>query len=190
MSDIPVRLAAVRADLGLDNIDALIVPRADEYLGEYVPEQNERLRWISGFAGSAGQVIVLRDRAAIFVDGRYTIQVRQQAPAECFEYRHLIDNPPVAWLCETLAAGARVGVDTRLHTNAGFESMQHQLAQNDIALVEISENFIDKHWHDRPQPQIKSAELLDERYTGEGSEAKRRRIGQLIATSAPAAAIN
>ncbi|MDB9879128.1 aminopeptidase P family protein [Pseudomonadales bacterium] len=189
MSDIPVRLAAVRADLGLDNIDALIVPRADEYLGEYVPEQNERLRWISGFAGSAGQVIVLRDRAAIFVDGRYTIQVRQQAPAECFEYRHLIDNPPVAWLCETLAAGARVGVDTRLHTNAGFESMQHQLAQNDIALVEISENFIDKHWHDRPQPQIKSAELLDERYTGEGSEAKRRRIGQLIAAAGAEVAI-
>lgn len=180
MNDISARLSAVRADLIQEDLDALICPRADEYLGEYVPVQNERLQWVSGFTGSAGLVVVLRQSAAIFVDGRYSIQVRQQAPAECFEYLHLIDKPPIAWLCETLKAGDRVGLDTRLHSLANYESTRAQLSQYGIELIEIRQNPIDRHWHDRPQPHATSAELLEEAYTGESSAKKRRRIGQAI----------
>ena len=128
MNDISARLSAVRADLIQEDLDALICPRADKYLGEYVPVQNERLQWISGFTGSAGLVVVLRQSAAIFVDGRYSIQVRQQAPSDYFEYLHLIEKPPIAWLCETLKAGDRVGLDTRLHSLANYESTRAQLS--------------------------------------------------------------
>ena len=82
MKNIEERLRAVRKDMTAENLDAFLVPRADEYLGEYVPEHNERLHWISGFSGSAGAVVVLKESAAIFVDGRYTIQVQQQVPGE------------------------------------------------------------------------------------------------------------
>ena len=89
MKEIQDRLSAVRAEMVTADLDAFLVPRADEYLGEYVPEHNERLRWISGFSGSAGIVIVLSDEAVIFVDGRYTIQVQQQVPGDLFEFRVL-----------------------------------------------------------------------------------------------------
>ena len=87
------RLTQVRSEFALNNIDAYVVPRADEHLGEYVPLQNERLAWISGFTGSAGMVVVLKTGAAIFVDGRYTIQVRQQVSAEHYEFCLLYTSP-------------------------------------------------------------------------------------------------
>ncbi|MFN3238924.1 MAG: aminopeptidase P family N-terminal domain-containing protein, partial [Pseudomonadales bacterium] len=89
------KLSQIRQEMTARSLDAYMIPRADEYLGEYVPPQNERLEWVSGFTGSAGAVIVLLDRAAIFVDGRYTIQVRQQVPGDLFEYHHIVDEPPI-----------------------------------------------------------------------------------------------
>ena len=97
MSDIDQRLQAVRQLMAEEGIDALIVPRADEYLGEYLPAHNERLHWISGFTGSAGAAVILRERAAVFVDGRYTVQVRKQVEAGLFEYCDLLQQPPVQW---------------------------------------------------------------------------------------------
>ena len=91
MQTIAQRLQSIRAQMEVMNLAALIVPRADEYLGEYIPEHHERLRWISGFTGSAGVVIVLRESAAIFVDGRYTVQVRQQVSADLFDMLHLVE---------------------------------------------------------------------------------------------------
>ena len=106
MTDIAKRLARVRQHMSRLGLDALIVPRADEYLGEYIPERNERLRWISGFTGSAGVVIVLQDRAVIFVDGRYTVQVARQVPEDLFEVLHLIEEPHLPWLAGQLKAMA------------------------------------------------------------------------------------
>ena len=180
LKQIESRLQAVRGDMQADNLDALLVPRADEYLGEYVPEHNERLRWISGFKGSAGQVVVLMGRAVIFVDGRYTVQVRQQVPASCFEYQHLIETPPLPWLCETLPVGARVGVDARLHSFAEYKTLQAAFDKADIELVAIAHNPIDQHWHDRPQPVLQPALLLAADFTGEASSVKRQRIGVAI----------
>jgi Xaa-Pro aminopeptidase len=99
------------------NYDALVVPRADEYLGEYIPLHKERLRWISGFTGSAGAALILRERAAMFVDGRYTVQVRNEVPADLFAYHHLIEEPQAQWLATApCREGARVACDPRLHS--------------------------------------------------------------------------
>jgi Xaa-Pro aminopeptidase len=191
-NEIEERLSTIRNDLDRKNtnclktdVDAFLVPRADEYLGEYVPAQNERLLWISNFTGSAGAVIVLRDtslwgKALIFVDGRYTIQVRQQVPDSLFEYHHLHDDPPIEWLCKNLGEGTSVGMDTRLHSYAFYLKAKIALAKSGITLKEMINNPIDSHWANRPSPEPLPAMLLEEQYTGEHSEKKRIRIGKLI----------
>jgi Xaa-Pro aminopeptidase len=162
------------------NYDALIVPRADEYLGEYIPQHNERLLWISGFTGSAGMVLVLRDRAAIFVDGRYTVQVRSQVCSELFEYHHLAD-PQAQWLASTLSAGSRVACDPRLHSLQWFQNTKDTLADAGVEFLPDTDNLIDRCWQDRPEPICHPAILLDDAFTGESSRDKRQRIAEQIA---------
>jgi len=174
------RLAAVRALMASARYDALVVPRADEYLGEYIPPDKERLRWISGFTGSAGVALVLRDRAAIFVDGRYTVQVRTEVPAGQFEYHHLIDEPPVHWLAAALPAGARVACDPRLHSLQWFRDTKSTLATAGIDIIADTDNLIDRCWQDRPAAVCNLALLLDETFTGESSSDKRRRIAREV----------
>lgn len=191
------RLAAVRALMASAGYDALFVPRADEYLGEYIPERNERLHWLTGFTGSAGMAVVLADSAAIFVDGRYTVQVRNQVDAQCYEYLHLIDTPSVQWLGERLAKipsqtqrqGLRVACDPRLHTLSWFRSAQKSLEAFGIELIADTNNLIDRCWQQRPAPVISTALLLDDSYTGESSSAKRERIGRDISTRGADAAL-
>ena len=145
---------------------------ADEFLGEYVPLQNERLAWVSGFTGSAGMVVVLETSAAIFVDGRYTIQVRQQVSADHYEFHHLIEEPPMLWLSKNLGAGARVGFDSRMHSYSWYEESRQLFTKQEIELVEISQNPIDKHWQDRPEASQSLALLLSEAFTGESSSGR------------------
>jgi Xaa-Pro aminopeptidase len=151
MTDIAERLARVRRHMSGLGLDALIVPRADEYLGEYIPERNERLRWISGFTGSAGVVIVLQDRAVIFVDGRYTVQVTKQVPEDLFEVLHLIEEPHLPWLAGQLEADSRVGCDPRLHPYRWYREAGKTLRAAGIELVGTDENVIDACWDDRPE---------------------------------------
>src|SRR5205807_219426 len=99
------RLAALRAELARRGLDGFLVPRADEHQGEYVPPRAERLQWLTGFTGSAGLVVVLRDKAAIFVDGRYTLQVRAQVDTALYEPRHLTDEPAADWVAAHLGRG-------------------------------------------------------------------------------------
>jgi Xaa-Pro aminopeptidase len=180
VTPIAARLASVRDLMAAANYDALVVPRADEYLGEYIPENKERLRWISGFTGSAGMVVVLRERAAIFVDGRYTVQVRAQVPGALFEYHHLMESPPIQWLAGVLPRGARVSCDPRLHSLHWYREAQKILAGAGVELIGDAENLIDRCWHDRPEPVCNRAMLLDENFTGESSADKRRRVAELI----------
>ena len=184
MSDfIQQRLELVRQEMAKSNLDAFIIPRADEYLGEYVPPQNERLQWLSGFSGSAGVAVVLKTRAAMFVDGRYTIQVKQQVPEASFEFHHLIEEPPTGWLCETLGENARIGIDSRMHTLSWYQATRKALATKNIELIELDHNPIDLHWEDRPVPDLKLAMLLGEEYTGVNSEKKRQMISAEIQKS-------
>jgi Xaa-Pro aminopeptidase len=188
MEEYSRRLEAVRAQMAEFRLDALIVPRADEYLGEYIPAHNERLCWISGFTGSAGVVIVLRESATIFVDGRYTEQVQQQVSPELFEILHLVEEPHVAWLAKKLASGARVGYDSRMHSLRWQEQANKTLQKRSIELIAVTENLIDRCWLDRPLPEPQPAILLEEKYTGQSSSSKREEIGQLIATASADAA--
>ncbi len=175
------RLEALRTQLTEQNLDALIVPRADEYLGEYLPPRNERMLWVSGFTGSAGVVIVLRERAAIFVDGRYTIQVRQQVDESLFEILSLTEQPHAQWLADQFDGTARVGYDPRLHPLNWQKNASKVFAQAAVELVELERNPVDLCWSDRPQPESKPALLLAEQYSGQSSASKREEIGNLIA---------
>jgi len=190
MTAIEDRLGAVRALMSEAGYDALIVPRADEYLGEYIPPHNERLLWVSGFTGSAGVVIILRDAAAIFVDGRYTVQVAQQVSDQLFEFHHLHDEPHAKWLADALPGGSRVAYDPRMHSLRWQRETLATLADKSLELVGETNNLIDQCWVDRPTAKIDPALLLDKTFTGESSESKRQRIaGDLVSAGAAAALI-
>ena len=108
------RLTALRGELVRQGLDGFLVPRADEHLGEYVPARADRLRWLTGFSGSAGLAAVLADRAAVFTDGRYVLQLAEQTDPALWERRHLTDEPPAAWLSEHAGPNARIGYDPLL----------------------------------------------------------------------------
>src|SRR5580693_5671258 len=115
------RVAALRAELANRGLDGFIVPRADRFQNEYVPPSDERLAWLTGFTGSAGAAIVLADRAVIFVDGRYQVQVREEVDSTIFSVAHVIENPPTLWIETNLPAGAKLGNSPWLHTLEGAE---------------------------------------------------------------------
>lgn len=183
------RLAAVRAEMAKSGLDAFIIPRADEYLGEYVPQRNERLRWISGFTGSAGMAIVLKSGAAIFVDGRYTVQVKQQVSAELFAYLSLQDDPQPQWLAAQLPQGARVGYDPRMHTLSWQRKASAILGKKRIELLAVADNPVDLHWHDRPAAGKQKIMLFDDASAGQSSMQKRLQIGAAIAQAGADAAL-
>lgn len=183
------RLARLRTAMAERDLDALIVPRADEYLGEYLPAHNERLRWATDFTGSAGLAIVMRERAAVFVDGRYTEQVRQQVDAGLFELHHLVKTPAVKWLAGQLDAGSRVGFDARMHSLDWLRASEAVLAGREISLCDTGENLIDLCWQDRPQPRIAEALLLDEAFTGRSSADKRAQIAAAVTEAGAEAAL-
>ncbi len=183
------RLAALRRLMEKGGYRALLVPRADEYLGEYLPPHHERLRWLTGFTGSAGLAVILPEKAALFVDGRYTVQVRHQVSADLFEILHLVDEPPVAWLASQLAAGDRVAADPRLHSARWYREATATLAAAGAELIAVAENPVDCCWLDRPQALRRPAVLLSEDLTGESSLEKRRRIAAAVAAKGADAAL-
>ncbi|AWG82412.1 aminopeptidase P family protein [Vibrio parahaemolyticus] len=173
------RVNAIREWLAQHNIDALLIPHEDEYLGEYVPAHNERLHWLTGFTGSAGAAVITQDKAAIFVDGRYTVQVTKQVPNELFEYRHLIEEPALDWIQDNLTANASVAIDPRMHSSAWLDMAQAKLAGK-LELNIISSNPIDALWHDRPAPVVSDVRLMPTEAVGQSSESKRKEIAQLV----------
>ncbi|MEP4147365.1 MAG: aminopeptidase P family protein [Halioglobus sp.] len=189
MNVIADRLNAVRDRMAEMGCDALIVPRADEYLGEYIPAHNERLLWVCGFTGSAGAVVILRDRAAIFVDGRYTVQVRNEVDPALFEYLHLIEQPHAQWIAEQLTEGDRVLCDPRMHSLSWFRATRSTLAAAGVELVSETDNLIDHCWPDRPQAIVGSALLLAHEFTGSSSVEKRQRIADDVAAQGADAAL-
>jgi len=182
------RVDAVRAWLETNNLDAVIIPHEDEYLGEYVPAHNERLHWLTGFTGSAGAAVITRETAAIFVDGRYTVQVRKQVSAELFEYRHLIEEPALDWIINSLPQGSKVAFDPRMHTAAWLKGAQAKLAEK-VELTTLSANPIDELWSDRPEPVVSDVRLMATDAVGQSSESKRAEIAGLLKAKGADAAI-
>ncbi|EHK2865655.1 aminopeptidase P family protein [Vibrio parahaemolyticus] len=182
------RVNAIREWLAQHNIDALLIPHEDEYLGEYVPAHNERLHWLTGFTGSAGAAVITQDKAAIFVDGRYTVQVTKQVPNELFEYRHLIEEPALDWIQDNLTANASVAIDPRMHSSAWLDMAQAKLAGK-LDLNILSSNPIDELWHDRPAPVVSDVRLMPTEAVGQSSESKRKEIAQLVAKAGADSAV-
>ncbi|HHG3507317.1 aminopeptidase P family protein [Vibrio parahaemolyticus] len=182
------RVNAIREWLAQHNIDALLIPHEDEYLGEYVPAHNERLHWLTGFTGSAGAAVITKDKAAIFVDGRYTVQVTKQVPNELFEYRHLIEEPALDWIQDNLTANASVAIDPRMHSSAWLDMAQAKLAGK-LELNILSSNPIDELWHDRPAPVVSDVRLMPTEAVGQSSESKRKEIAQLVAKAGADSAV-
>ena len=162
------RLAALRAELARSGVDGFLVPRSDEYLGEYVPPSGERLAWLTGFTGSAGLAIVLAGRAAIFVDGRYTTQAEAETDPALWERRHLTEQPAPAWLAEQ-APGQRIGYDPWLHPQSALD----RLAEAGVTLVPLSANPLDAVWTDRPAAPRAQAVPHPLAYAGRSAEEKR-----------------
>src|SRR5215510_4080359 len=144
------RVAALRTELARRGLTGFIVPRADRQQNEYVPASEERLSWLTGFTGSAGAGVVLMERAALFVDGRYTLQARDQVDTTLFEIVSSVETPPDQWLEKTLTAADRLGYDPWLHTSEGAEKLGRACAAAGATLVAVEPDLIDALWNDRP----------------------------------------
>ena len=170
------RVAALRAELARRGLDGFIVPRADRFQNEYVPPCAERLAWLTGFTGSAGAAIVLADRAVVFVDGRYLVQVREEIDSAVFTVEHLVERPPALWIESNLPAGAKLGYSPWLHTVDGAERLAKACAAAGASLIAVDDNPIDAIWTGRPQPPLGPVVPHEMRYAGEDTAAKLARI--------------
>ena len=175
------RVAALRTELKRRGLDGMAVPRADRQQNEYLPASEERLAWLTGFTGSAGAAIVLADKAAVFVDGRYTVQAAAQIDGKVFAIGHLVDNPPDKWLEQNLKAGARLGYDPWLHTADGAEKLKNVCATVGATLVALDGNPIDALWTDRPAAPAGPVVLRGIKLAGESAADKLNRIRAEIA---------
>ena len=182
------RVAALRQALEQEQLGGFIIPRGDEHQGEYVPARAERLSWLTGFTGSAGMAIVLRDKAAIFVDGRYTLQARNQVDGETFEYQHLIEEPAERWLEDNLG-GLPLGYDPWLHSEDQIKRLAKGAEKAGGGLRPCEENLVDRIWLDQPDRPLDPVSLHDAAFAGESSEAKRTRLGEALAEQDIAAAV-
>ena len=168
------RLPLLRAAMERLEVDGLLVPHDDEYLNEYTPPQFERLLWLTGFSGSAGAAIVMRDSAVLFIDGRYTERARLETPAELFDYEDLRARPPWQWLRDNPGRVARLGYWSKLHSQ---EEIEHVEALEHVELVALGEHPIDALWQGRPNGQAPAPYPHAVEYAGEDSASKRRRVG-------------
>ncbi len=170
------RVAALREELTRRGLDGFIVPRADEHQNEYVPASAERLLWLTGFSGSAGLAVALMDRAAIFVDGRYTLQAPEQVDTAVFTPLHLINEPPAGWIEQNLERGGRLGYDPWLHTPDAVERLAQAARSAGGELVALETNPIDAVWTDRPAAPLGAVTRHKLRFCGETSHAKLARL--------------
>ena len=175
------RLDALRAEMTRQGIDGFIVPRADEHQGEYVPRAAQRLAWLTGFGGSAGWAIALADRGAIFVDGRYTLQVRNQVDVALFEPQAYPEITPDAWLAANLPKGARFGFDPWLHGLTESERLASACERAGATLVAVERNPVDAVWADRPARPLAPVIVHPLDLAGESAADKCARIGKLVA---------
>ncbi|ESX99306.1 aminopeptidase P family protein [Mesorhizobium sp. LNJC405B00] len=174
------RATLLRRWLADNGLDGFLVPRADEHQGEYVADRSARLKWLTGFSGSAGVALVQRDRAFMFVDGRYTLQVRHEVDLDIFAIESLVDNPPASWIKDNLGKGARLGFDPWLHTIAEVKALKTSAEQSGATLVPLDRNPIDIIWKDQPAPPAAPVEIHPIGFAGELAKDKLARLAAAI----------
>jgi len=174
------RVAAIRAKLAEAGFSGVIIPRGDAHMGEYVAPHDERLSWATGFTGSAGMAIVMTDRAAVFIDGRYTLQVRDQVDLSIFSPQHLIDEPPSQWLAAHVKPGDRIAYDPWLHTPGGLEPLERAITAAGAKLIAVETSPVDAAWIDQPAPPLAPVVPHPLEIAGEAAADKRARIAATL----------
>lgn len=182
-NELSQKLANLRAAMADAGVDGFIIPRADEYQGEYIPDSADRLRWVTGFTGSAGIAIILKDKAALLSDGRYTIQLKQQIPSELFETGDTAKVSAADWILEN-AGGAAIGFDPKLHTPREVKVFTDKGVN-----LKAMPNLVDQVWDGRPKAPAAKVEIFPENIAGVGVTAKLDRVAESIAAQKADAAI-
>ncbi|WP_430442939.1 aminopeptidase P family protein [Sphingorhabdus contaminans] len=180
MSTYEARLGALRAQLKKDQLDGFVVPICDEHMSEYVGDYAQRLGWLTGFGGSAGSAVVLSEEAAIFTDGRYTLQVREQVDGQNWQYVGVPQTSIADWLKEHAPAGARIGYDPWVHTKGWVESASRALKAKGAELVAVKSNPIDAVWADQPTKSDAKLLVHEDRYAGQNSAEKRAAVAEWL----------
>ncbi|PLK27331.1 aminopeptidase P family protein [Novosphingobium sp. TH158] len=184
------RLEALRKELVARDLAGFVVPISDEHMSEYVGAYAQRLAWLTGFGGSAGTAVVLQDKAAIFVDGRYTLQVREQVDGRFWSYESVPATSVAKWLGEHAPEGSRIGYDAWLHGKPWVTAVSKALEARKARLEPVSANPVDSIWADQPAPSDAPAEVHPTEFAGQSSEAKRAAVAEwLTANKLDAAAI-
>ena len=180
----PPRLAALRAEMAREGLAAFVVPRSDAHQGEYVAPRDERLAWLTGFTGSAGFAVALAEEAAVFIDGRYTLQVRDQVATDQFTPVDWPKTKLAPWLAERLKDGGTVGIDPWLHTRAEVEALEKE-----GLTVRATGNLIDRIWADQPAPPEGKAEPYPDDFAGKTHADKRSEIAAALREAGQRAAV-
>lgn len=189
MTTNPAHIAALRKELENRNLNGFIVPLTDEHMSEYVGSYAERLAWLTGFGGSAGNAVVLAEKAAIFVDGRYTLQVKDQVSEDIFEQHHFQEYPLLTWVADNVGEGAKIGYDPELATIAWVEMATAALAKVGATLIATYSNPVDTAWADRPAEPLNAVEVHADKYAGRSAEEKRTDIAATLKEQGADAAV-
>lgn len=181
------KLADLRAEMAKRGVDGFFVPRADEFQGEYVPARAERLEWVSGFTGSAGSAVVLKDKAGFFTDGRYTLQSKTQVNAQDFEICNISENQgsiptmtPAEWIEKNVTPGMKFGIDPWVHTPNGLKEIRNAVEKAGGTLVLLDSNPLDAAWKDQPPAPLAPVVPQPLQYAGKPSEDKRHELAQVL----------
>jgi Xaa-Pro aminopeptidase len=174
------RLAALREELARQGLDGFVIPISDEHMSEYVGGYAQRLAWLTGFGGSAGTAVVLKDKAAMFVDGRYTLQVRDQVDGRFWDYESVPQTSVAKWLGANAPEGARIGYDAWLHGKPWVTAVEKALAERGATLVAVTANPVDAVWHDRPEPSPAPAVVHANEHAGQSSQEKRAKVAEWL----------
>lgn len=179
-SSYEIRLQKLRALISEQGGQGFLIPRTDAFQGEYVAPCDERLAWLTGFTGSAGLAVILQDKAALFVDGRYTLQAHQQVDTSLYEIHHLVDEPADRWICENLKPQQKLLYDPWLHTVSQIGRWQKSFKNSDVGLESVVSNPLDQLWIDRPELPSSLLKIHDIKFSGKSSQEKRQQIADFL----------
>ncbi len=174
------RLDALRKELVKQGLDGFVIPISDEHMSEYVGAYAQRLAWLTGFGGSAGTAVVLKDEAAIFVDGRYSLQVREQVDGRLFSYESVPQTSVAEWLGQHAPQGSRIGYDAWLHGKPWADVVATALEARGASLVAVASNPIDAIWQDQPEPSPAPAIVHGDEHAGKSAHEKRADVAEWL----------
>lgn len=174
------RLSALREELKKRGLDGFVVPISDEHMSEYIGSYAQRLAWLTGFGGSVGSAVVLAHKAAMFVDGRYTVQVRDQVDGNLYDYCQIPKESIGAWIAANAGSGARIGYDPWLHTRGWADNVSQALAKIGAKLLPVDANPVDAVWEDRPAPSDAVVMVHDDSNAGQSSAEKRELVADWL----------